>query len=85
MQATTLLLMNSLAEIETAVHRLALSDQEALLHHLATLVGNRRSMSCVESRQEWVKRLGALRDQISTGRQTLSSEEILDDLREERC
>jgi hypothetical protein len=79
------LAMNSLAEIESAVQRLALSDQEMLLHHLETLVETRRNSLCVESRQEWVKRLGAVRAQISTGRQTLSSEEILDELREERC
>jgi hypothetical protein len=37
------------------------------------------------ARQEWLQRLDALRGSVGTGKRGASSEEILDDLRSDRC
>jgi len=36
-------------------------------------------------RKSWIQRLDSLRSSVGTGRQGTSSEEILDDLRSDRC
>jgi hypothetical protein len=76
--------MITLAEVETAVYRLALPEQEQLLRHLEELVRSRRIDSDPQERQQWMDRLDILRDSISTGRQTLTADEILAESREER-
>ncbi len=39
----------------------------------------------LQDRQEWLQRLDALRGSVGTGKQGASTEEILDDLRSDRC
>jgi hypothetical protein len=76
--------MSTLAEIESAVYRLPLAEQEELLRQLARRLRARRAAAGPVSREQWMARLEALRDSIGTGKQTLSSEQILEELREER-
>lgn len=39
----------------------------------------------LQNRQEWLQRLDALRGSVGTGKRGTSTEEILDDLRSDRC
>lgn len=75
--------MSTLTEIESAVDRLPLEQQEALLHHLADKVARGRSVGrgAVE---QWMGRLDALRTSIGTGRNTVTTEQLLQESREER-
>ena len=77
-------IMSNVAEIETAIHALTLSEQEELLRDLEGLVRARRAPAGKPLREEWANRLEALRASIGTGVQTLSGEQILDEMREER-
>ena len=76
--------MSTLAEIESAVYRLSLAEQEELLRQLAKRLRVQRAAAGPPPRGAWMARLEALRDSIGTGRQTQSSEQILEELREER-
>ena len=76
--------MSTLAEIEAAAYRLPLAEQEELLRQLAKRLRVQRAAAGPVSREQWMARLKALRDSIGTGKQTLSSEQILEELREER-
>ena len=76
--------MSTLAEIESAAYRLPLAEQEELLRQLARRLRAKRAAAGPASRESWMARLEALRDSIGTGRQTRSSEKILEELREER-
>jgi hypothetical protein len=73
----------SLTEIETAVQQLSMPEQEELLRHLEETLRRKRSASSPESREAWMHRLQTLRASVSTGTQSLSSEQILADLRED--
>jgi hypothetical protein len=74
----------SLTEIETAVGQLSIAEQEELLRHLHSKLGRRRNSPDQAAREEWMKRLDALRASIDTGKPSVSSsEEILTDLRGE--
>lgn len=76
--------MSTLAEIESAASRLPLAEQEELLRQLARRLREQRAAAGSVPREQWMARLEALRDSIGTGRQTESSEQVLEELREER-
>lgn len=76
--------MSTLAEIESAAFRLPLAEQEELLYQLEKSLRARRAAGGPASRESWMARLEALRDSIGTGRRTLTGEQILEELREER-
>lgn len=76
--------MSTLAEIESAASRLPLAEQEELLRQLAKRLRAQRAAAGAASRESWMARLEALRDSIGTGKQAVSSEQILEELREER-
>jgi hypothetical protein len=75
--------MSTLTEIEAVVDRLSLADQEQLLRHLEASLRGRQNNGAASSRRDWMQRLDALRNSISSGTTTLTSEQILTDLREE--
>jgi hypothetical protein len=75
--------MSTLTEIESAVDQLSREQQEVLLKHLSDKLSSRKGMSS-ESVQQWMDRLDALRASIGTGRQSVSTDQILDESREER-
>ena len=77
-------LMSTLTEIETAVDNLPPEQQQELLRHLAATVRRRRSAADPAAVKQWMERLDTLRATISTGRQTLTTEQTLTDAREER-
>ena len=76
--------MSTLAEIESAAYRLPLAEQEELLRQLARRLRAQRAATGAVPREQWMARLEALRDSIGTGQQTQSSEQILEELGEER-
>jgi hypothetical protein len=78
------LVMSTLAEIESAVRRLPLAEQEQLLRHLGKQVRRHRTPTSSVGRAQWMSRLDQLRASIGSGAQTLSSEQILSESREER-
>jgi hypothetical protein len=75
--------MSTLTEIESAVDRLPLEEQEALLHHLTNKVARRRNLGG-DALQQWMGRLDALRTSIGTGRNTTTTDQLLQESREER-
>ena len=80
--------MSTLVEIESAVDRLPLEEKQELLRYLETsLVSNEHAIPSTTdsmSHDEWVKSLEKLRNSISTGKQSMSADEIISELREER-
>jgi hypothetical protein len=74
--------MSRLTEIETVVDRLSLAEQEELLRHLEARL-RRRGTATPAEREEWMRRLDALRDSIAPGPGTVTSDQILDELRDE--
>ena len=76
--------MSTLAEIESAAYRLPLAEQEELLRQLARRLRAQRAAAGAVSREQWLSQLRELRASIGTGKQTVSSEQILEELREER-
>jgi len=76
--------MTTLAEIEKAVERLPLEEQEQLLRHLGTRVRQQRRAADPTSREQWMTRLDGLRASIGTGLEALTTEQILAESREER-
>jgi CHAD domain-containing protein len=76
--------MSTLAEIETAVDQLPLADQEELLHRLTVAVRRRRAAVSPAAMEQWMDRLDALRASIGSGRQTLTTGQIIAEGREER-
>ena len=77
--------MSTLVEIETAIRRLSLAEQQQLLSHLEKLVHRPRVDSGAQVRDHWMGRLKHLRAAIGAGSQTLTSEGILNESREERA
>jgi hypothetical protein len=76
--------MSTLTEIESAVERLSRDDQEKLLRHLESRLHRSQAVRTASASQEWADRLDALGASISTGVNGPSTEQILDELREER-
>jgi hypothetical protein len=76
--------MSTLSEIESAVDQLPLVEQEQLLRHLATRLRRQRGLAGLALREQWMNRLDELRASIDSGRQTVDSESILEESREER-
>jgi hypothetical protein len=76
--------MSTLTEIETAVERLPLHEQEALLRRLAAKVARKHSTPTPDLREQWMGRLDVLRTSITTGKYSSPTEKILSELREER-
>jgi hypothetical protein len=75
--------MGSLGEIESAVDRLPLEDQETLLRLIEAKVRQRKR--AIESDPEqWMGRLESLRKSIDSGRRTVTTDQILGESREER-
>ena len=73
----------SLAEIETAVERLSVAEQQELLRHLEDMLRHKRHEGVPESRDDWMRRLHSLRSSISSGKLTLSAEQIMAELRDD--
>ena len=76
--------MNTLAEIASAAGQLPLAEQEELLRRLTKRFRAQRPAIGAMTRQEWMARLETLRDSVGTGRQSQNSEQVLEELREER-
>lgn len=74
--------MTTLAEIETAVERLSPEEQRALLDHLQNVVRGHKGDTSA-ARAEWLRQLREFRNSSGAGGEGLSSEAILEDLRED--
>jgi hypothetical protein len=78
--------VSTLSEIEAAVDQLPHPEQEILLEHLARKLGARRvSEGSRAQRERWLEKLDRLRNRGFTGKTGVSLQEILDDIRAERC
>jgi hypothetical protein len=79
--------MSTLSEIEAAVDQLSHREQETLLEHLARKLGARPPVtdSSRAQRERWLQKLDRLRTRGSTGKTGAPLQEILDDIRAERC
>ena len=75
--------MKTLSELETVVDCLPLAEQEELLRHLEARLRHQRSAGNSASREEWMRRLDALRAQIGAGAPRLTGEQIIAELRGE--
>jgi len=76
--------MSTITEIEAAVDRLSPGEQAELLRQLANRLRSHQRATGPASRELWLGRLRALRAAIGTGGPTLSSAQVLDELRQER-
>ena len=79
--------MRTLSEIEAAVDQLSHSEQETLLEHLARKLSVRPPVTDESraQRERWLQKLDRLRTRGSTGKTGAPLQEILDDIRAERC
>jgi hypothetical protein len=79
--------MSTLSEIEAAVDQLPHPEQEILLEHLARKLGARPPITegARAQRERWLQKLDRLRNRGSTGKTGVPLQEILDDIRVERC
>jgi hypothetical protein len=87
LKATMLIVstMSTLAEIESALDRLTVAEQEELMRHLAQRLRHQPGVTQPASREAWMRRLEELRASIGSARSpTLQTEQILERLREER-
>ena len=75
--------MSTLIEIEAVVGRLPLAEQKELLRRLETTLRRPQSAGTSIPREDWMRRLSSLRASIGSGMTKLSSEQILEDLRED--
>jgi hypothetical protein len=76
--------MSTLAEIAAAAERLPLPEQRQLVAQLTSKPPVQpRTLSRAE-REAWMAELAELARRSSTGRHSISTEQILDELREER-
>ena len=78
--------MSTLAEIESAAARLAPAEQEELLRHLGAMVRRHHAAEIDdERRRKWMLELDVLRASTSSGSvPTITGDQIIDELREER-
>ena len=79
--------MHTLSEIEAAVNQLSRSEQETLLEHLAQKLAARLPVmdEPQAKRERWLQKLDRLRTRGSTGKTGAPLQEVLDDIRAERC
>jgi hypothetical protein len=79
--------MSTLTEIEAAADRLPHLEQETLLEHLARKLGARPPVAGESraQRERWLQKLDRLRARGATGKTGAPLQEILDDIRAERC
>jgi hypothetical protein len=77
--------MSTLSEIEAAVDRLPLAEQEQLLRHLDQKVHSRKSTTG-GSPEQWMRRLDEHRKSMGTNgsRSMRPTQQLLDELREDR-
>ena len=60
-------------------------EQEILLEHLARKLGARPPITSRAQRERWLQKLDRLRNRGATGKTGVPLQEILDDIRGERC
>ena len=79
--------MSTLSEIEAAVDKLSHPEQEILLEHLARKLGASPTITegSRAQRERWLQKLDRLRTRGATGKTGVPLQEILDDIRGERC
>ena len=79
--------MSTLSEIEAAVDKLPRPEQKVLLEHLARNLAARPPITegLRAQRERWLQKLDRLRSRGSTGKTGVPLQEILDDIRAERC
>jgi hypothetical protein len=79
--------MSTLSEIEAAVDKLPHPEQEILLEHLARKLGARATIAerSRAQRERWLQKLDRLRNRGAAAKLGLPLQEILDDIRGERC
>ena len=79
--------MSTLSEIEAAVDKLPHSEQQILLEHLSRKLGARSTITeeSRAQRERWIQKLDRLRNRGATGKPGVPLQEILDDIRGERC
>ena len=79
--------VSTLSEIEAAVDQLPHPEQEILLEHLARKLGARSTImeGSRAQRERWLQKLDRLRNRGATGKTGVPLQEILDDIRGERC
>jgi predicted transcriptional regulator len=83
--------MSTLAEIASAAERLPIGEQHELLQQLATKLRVQPSRPYVQAqtidraaRQAWVAELEKEAKAMSTGRHSMTTEQLMDELREDR-
>jgi hypothetical protein len=86
-EACYFLRMSTLSEIEAAVDQLPHAEQEILLKHLTRKLNTHPpAMEGSRAQRElWLQKLDWLRNHGSTGKTGVPLQEILDDIRAERC
>ena len=79
--------MSTLSEIEAAVDKLPHPEQEILLENLARKLSARPTITegSRAQRERWLQKLDRLRNRGTTGKTGVPLQEILDDIRAERC
>jgi hypothetical protein len=79
--------MSTLSEIEAAVDQLPHPEQEILLERLARKLCERQPAAGASrtQRERWMQKLDRLRTRGSIGKTAMPLQEILDDIRAERC
>jgi hypothetical protein len=79
--------MSTLSEIEAAVDQLPYAEREILLEHFARKLSARppATEGSRAQRERRLQKLDRLRDHGSTGKTGVPLQEILDDIRAERC
>ena len=79
--------MSTLVEIESAVANLPQQEQWSLLEWLQSRLPAKREVqvNSMEDRKQWLAELAELRARGATGKTGSSIQEIMDDIREDRC
>jgi hypothetical protein len=79
--------MSTLSEIEAAVDKLPHPEQQILLEHLSRKLGARSTITeeSRAQRERWIQKLDRLRNRGATGKAGVPLQEILDEMRAERC
>jgi hypothetical protein len=79
--------MSTLSEIEAAVDKLPHPEQQILLEHLSRKLGAHSTIAEEPraQRERWIQKLDRLRNRGATGKPAVPLQEILDDIRGERC
>ena len=80
--------MNTLIQIESAVTELPRQEQWSLLSWLQTHLSRSTVPTTTEDsadRQNWLEELAKLRAQTHTGSLGVPAQQLMDELREDRC